>query len=117
MLFVWFAGAAVLLMSVSLNTRIRNLLSAKIGVFLGWISFPLYLVHVPILCSAGCATFLWALPRVPAPYPNVIAALATIVGSILAAIPLAVFNDRLLFLLNLWVKVFRVERSSETRQQ
>ena len=105
-IYIWIAAAVILLVSVLLNSHVRQLLSTRLGVFFGWISFPLYLVHIPILCSLGCATFLWAVPRLPAPYPNVVAALATVIGSVLAAIPLAMLNGWLLRLLNQWTQSY-----------
>lgn len=103
-IYVWTVAAVALIVSVSLNGRIRAILSTKVGTFFGWISFPLYLVHIPILCSVGCATFLWTLPWLPAPYPNVAAALATVVGSIVVAIPFAAINGHWLAVLNQWVR-------------
>ena len=66
----WHAIGALLTLIVADNWRpLRDLLNRRTPQFLGRISFPLYLVHVPILLSLGLGTFL-ALLRVglaPAP--------------------------------------------------
>jgi len=51
-------GAAGVLFIVQTSGFWRRALSHRACRFLGDISFPLYLVHVPILCSAGAATYL-----------------------------------------------------------
>lgn len=52
------AGAVLILLSFLLWPRLRTGLERPAAQFLGRISFPLYLVHVPILLSAGCRIFL-----------------------------------------------------------
>ena len=66
-------------------------LSGRPARFLGDLSFPLYLVHVPVICSLGS----WALL---ASGSTALGAAAAILGSILVALPLMVFN-------NWWVQV------------
>jgi peptidoglycan/LPS O-acetylase OafA/YrhL len=77
----------------------RSHLSSRLAERLGRLSFPLYLIHVPVLCSLGCATLIWSGTFLSgtwaaAAWPNIIAAAATIAGAVAAAIPLAYFNDR-----------------------
>jgi peptidoglycan/LPS O-acetylase OafA/YrhL len=100
--------AAHLLASVLLIVAIelapeksRKRLSGRFAELLGTLSFPLYLMHVLVLCSLGCATLLWATAWATGPYPNIIAASATIIGSVLAAIPLALFNKNWVVLVNM----------------
>lgn len=97
---VWIIGAAVMIISVSQNERLRSILSNSGGAFLGWISFPLYLVHVPILCSVGCLTFLNIQAELPGPVASSVAAIATIAASIFVSVPLALLNDRWISMLN-----------------
>ncbi|TPN01083.1 acyltransferase [Mesorhizobium sp. B2-1-3A] len=77
-------------------------LSGKGARFLGDLSFPLYLVHVPVICSLGS----WALLVSGS---TALGAAAAILGSILVALPLMTFN-------NWWVQVlgalFRFRRGS-----
>ncbi|TPK83811.1 acyltransferase [Mesorhizobium sp. B2-4-13] len=61
-------------------------LSGKAARFLGDLSFPLYLVHVPVICSLGS----WALL---ASDSAALGAAAAISGSTLAALPLMAFNN------------------------
>jgi len=77
-------------------------LSGKGARFLGDLSFPLYLVHVPVICSLGS----WALLVSGS---TALGAAAAILGSILVALRLMTFN-------NWWVQVlgalFRFRRGS-----
>ena len=58
---LWHGLAALLLLAaVECSPGLRRLLSARRLSFLGLISFPLYLVHVPVLVSVGCGVFLLA---------------------------------------------------------
>lgn len=68
--------------------------SGKAARFLGDLSFPLYLVHVPLICSLGS----WVLL---ASGSAALGAAAAILGSILAALPLMAFN-------NWWVRALGV---------
>lgn len=61
-------------------------MTGKVARFLGDLSFPLYLVHAPVICSLGS----WALlTSGSAP----IAAAVAMLGSIIVALPLVVFNN------------------------
>lgn len=61
-------------------------LSGKAAKILGDLSFPLYLVHVPVICSVGSWVFL-------ASGSAALSAAASILASIVAALPLIVFNN------------------------
>ena len=55
----WHAVGALMTLIAADNWRaFRDLLNRPVPQFLGRISFPLYLVHVPVLLSVGCGTFL-----------------------------------------------------------
>jgi len=55
----WHAvGALLTLLAAESWAPLRRLLSQRLPRFLGRISFPLYLVHLPILMSFGCGMFL-----------------------------------------------------------
>ncbi|MDE2516271.1 MAG: acyltransferase [Rhodospirillales bacterium] len=54
------AGAVLILLSFLLWPRLRSGLERPAAQFLGRVSFPLYLVHVPLLLSGGCRVFLAA---------------------------------------------------------
>jgi len=72
----------------------RRPLSSRFAERLGTLSFPLYLIHVLVLCSFGCVVLIWARTWATGVYPNIIAGAATIVASIFASIPLVMFNER-----------------------
>ena len=64
----WHAVGALMTLIAADNWRpLRNLLDRRTSQFLGRISFPLYLVHVPVLLSLGCGTFLALLQAGLAP--------------------------------------------------
>ncbi len=96
---VHILASVIIIMAIELAPdTIRQPLSGRFAKLLGAISFPLYLVHVPVLCSLGCYMLIWAGTWTSGFYPNVIGGVTTILGSILAAIPLAILNER-------WVKL------------
>ncbi|WP_027051639.1 acyltransferase family protein [Mesorhizobium erdmanii] len=61
-------------------------LSGKTARFLGDLSFPLYLVHVPVICSLASWVLLVSGSAA-------LGAAAAILGSLLAALPLMAFNN------------------------
>ena len=61
-------------------------LSSKAARLVGDLSFPLYLVHVPVICSLGS----WALLVSGS---AALGAAAAMLGSVLVALPLVVFNN------------------------
>ena len=84
------ATAIYLVETVPLFHRI---LSNRPGGFLGRISFPIYLLHMPILCSAGCEAYLKLMAH-PA-FPAKLAACAvTLSVTILCAIPFGLADVR-----------------------
>lgn len=91
--YVSIVAAVILMACVLLNEHVHRVFTTRVGVVLGWISFPLYLLHVPVICSAGAAAYLAAMDRFPEQSAS-IAAFTSIVVTVLAAIPLAYFNDR-----------------------
>jgi peptidoglycan/LPS O-acetylase OafA/YrhL len=64
--------AAMVVAGVALLPAAQRALSGRLSRFLGFLSFPLYLVHLPVICSAGAALYLvcagvlpfWALVAV-----------------------------------------------------
>jgi len=74
---------------------LRSALSGRVSAFLGALSFPIYLVHVLVLCSAGSAALLWAnASGWSAEDARGLAIAVTISLSALAALPLVMFNER-----------------------
>jgi peptidoglycan/LPS O-acetylase OafA/YrhL len=85
-------GSVLVILAAESSPLLRKALSGRWAALLGELSFPLYLVHILVLCSLGSAVMVLTNPNVPAPLPNVIAAVVTVAGSFLAAVPLAVLN-------------------------
>jgi peptidoglycan/LPS O-acetylase OafA/YrhL len=58
----WAVGAAVLVVAAAaFAPTLRQGLAGRGLSFLGRISFGLYLLHTPILCSLGTGAYLWAV--------------------------------------------------------
>ncbi len=57
---LWFhaLGAYLLVLAFVLSPRLQRLVSMRFFRFLGYISFSLYLLHVPVFCSLGSFVFL-----------------------------------------------------------
>lgn len=85
-------GAVLIIVAVQGCPALRARLSGPAAGWLGRLSFPIYLVHVPILCSAGCAAYLAVQAVLPAPWPGVSAVLVTLALTLAAAVPLARFD-------------------------
>jgi peptidoglycan/LPS O-acetylase OafA/YrhL len=92
-LFLNMVGSVLLIVAAETSTSMRRALASNWGVVLGRLSFPLYLVHVPVLCSLGCGVFLAVLPGSGMDAAKVIAGGVTIVAAFLFAFPLSVVNE------------------------
>src|SRR5262249_43897833 len=85
-------AAALLILAIERSIFAGWLSGARMKI-LGEFSFPLYLIHIPIICSAGTALFLatgssWLAPT------------ASFVLVILATIPLVWFNSSWVAIVN-----------------
>lgn len=98
---------AVLLIASIYDLKLSDSHS-KMAKFLGELSFPIYLVHVPILCSVGAFVFLW-LRSAAIPFSALLAFFATILISLLVSLPIIRLN-------RVWVAFLnsRVSRSVES---
>jgi peptidoglycan/LPS O-acetylase OafA/YrhL len=94
--YLYAVAAAVLILTAEGWNGMRALLSRPWGRICGELSFPFYLVHVPILCSAGAYVFLATQSRWAA-------IAATLAVSLAAAAALAWFSRWWLETLNLGV--------------
>ena len=81
----WKPLAAVSIVGATVaSPRMQQLLGARWLRILGQLSFGLYLIHMPVICSLGCGTYLFlardlAWQHVPA---SLVAAAASLLGSI-----------------------------------
>jgi peptidoglycan/LPS O-acetylase OafA/YrhL len=55
-------AAALILYAVLNSQPLHKLLSNRLARYLGKVSFPLYLVHVPLLYTVFSSLYLWAWP-------------------------------------------------------
>jgi peptidoglycan/LPS O-acetylase OafA/YrhL len=86
---VYGLGAALVLVALEGSPALRQALSGRVPRALGRLSFPLYLLHLPILLSFGCMAYLGA----GAGHAGMAAAAAvTLPLTLLAAWPLARFD-------------------------
>jgi peptidoglycan/LPS O-acetylase OafA/YrhL len=103
-------GAILMILAVEISLPTHRFFTKPLFAFLGELSFPLYLVHVLILCSAGSFVFVVAPPILAGP----LATLATVAGSFLAAYPLVVFNRHWVSWLNRTVRlIYPIEVCAE----
>jgi peptidoglycan/LPS O-acetylase OafA/YrhL len=87
--FVWDVSAVLIIMVLLGNPFLCRLFSKKWAVWLGLLSFPLYLVHVPIMLSAGAASFIGTVAALGITGAVLVAGAVTIVLTVLFALPLA----------------------------
>jgi peptidoglycan/LPS O-acetylase OafA/YrhL len=59
--FVWALSAALIVMALLGNAALRDVFSKDWSVWLGRLSFPIYLLHVPIMLSAGAMTIVMTI--------------------------------------------------------
>ena len=100
-------GAALIIYAVMQSPKIFQLLNGRVGFYLGKLSFPLYLVHTLIICSVSSMSFLYWSGLQDSTVNILWATFSiTVICSVLAAIPLAFFDDFWVKNLNTWVKRF-----------
>ncbi|MDO9709256.1 acyltransferase family protein [Paracraurococcus lichenis] len=89
MTYAHAGAAALLILALTGAEPLRLALSGPWAAWLGRLSFPLYLVHVPVICSAGAWTWL-ALQDTG--FAAVGAILVSTLASVAVAAPLAAFD-------------------------
>ncbi|MBA1158167.1 acyltransferase family protein [Microvirga mediterraneensis] len=90
--YVYMIGAVLMIVAVESTFALRQFLSKRWALLLGQFSFPLYLIHVLVLCSIGSLTLVLTNSMIRPPYPNIIAAAVTIAASMIFALPLVLFE-------------------------
>jgi peptidoglycan/LPS O-acetylase OafA/YrhL len=89
---------ALLLLSYALWVpSVREFLSRPLMRKLGHLSFPIYLLHLPIICSLGASTYLYFKSHGEF-IASTTASLASIIATVLLSLPLAWIDDRWLVL-------------------
>ena len=87
--FVWDLSAALIIMVLLGNRAAHHIFSKPWAIWLGRLSFPLYLLHVPIMLSAGAAIIISTVGALGMAGAVLLAAFVTIVISLACALPLA----------------------------
>lgn len=98
--YVWDVGALAIMAAVLGYQPLYDLLSRRWAVWLGVMSFPIYVVHVPILLSLGAASFLDGVGLLGHAGGAALAVVVTLAASIACALPFAWVDRR-------WCEVLR----------
>ncbi len=98
--FVWDAGAALMILVLLGNPTLRRVFSKSWAIWLGLLSFPIYLLHGPIMLSAGAAAFNTALPSIGHPASILAAAAISMALTLACALPLVWIDKAWTKLLN-----------------
>jgi peptidoglycan/LPS O-acetylase OafA/YrhL len=86
--FVWDAGAVVMILLLLGNPFLRKIFSQTWAIWLGLLSFPIYLLHGPIMLSAGATAFNASLPTLGHTGSVLLACTISILLTLACAIPL-----------------------------
>lgn len=99
-----FAGAVLLIATCVGSPAVLRVLDSRPGRFLGRISFGLYAIHIPVLCSLGCWVLL-RFNRAGSSYAVAAgaAAVASVIGSVLLAMVVTRWVDQPSVRLASWV--------------
>lgn len=87
------AAAILAISAIELCPQVNSYFSTRFARLLGEMSFPLYLAHIPVLCSVGCGLLIESGSRA-------LAIIGVIITSFVLAAVLAIANARWLRLLN-----------------
>ncbi|MDE2318244.1 MAG: acyltransferase [Rhodospirillales bacterium] len=87
--YIWDAGAALIIIVLLGNPAVRRAFSHSWAVWLGLLSFPIYLLHGPILLSAGSVAFMDGVGTFGMVGAAVMAAFCSILLTLACALPLA----------------------------
>jgi peptidoglycan/LPS O-acetylase OafA/YrhL len=86
--FVWDIGAVLMICVLLGNPYLKRIFSKTWAVWLGLLSFPIYLLHGPIMLSAGAASFNGALGPLGEAGSVAVAVVASLVLTLVCAVPL-----------------------------
>jgi peptidoglycan/LPS O-acetylase OafA/YrhL len=87
--FVWDLSAALIIMVLLGNAGLHSVFSKTWAVWLGKLSFPIYLLHVPIMLSAGAVSILAAIGPFGIIGAVLLSAAVTVALTFAFALPLA----------------------------
>ncbi len=104
--FVWDAGAVLMILLLLGNPTLRRVFSHGWAIWLGLLSFPIYLLHGPIMLSAGATAFNATLKPLGEVGGAVTACLISIALTLACAFPLIWLDKAWTKLLNRVTKPF-----------
>lgn len=87
--YVWDCGAVAIMIAVLGYRPLYGFLSQPWAAWLGVLSFPIYVVHEPILLSLGAASFLHGIALFGRSGGAALAVTVSVAASVACAIPLA----------------------------
>jgi peptidoglycan/LPS O-acetylase OafA/YrhL len=87
--FVWDVSAALIILVLLGNPFLRHFFSKRWAIWLGLLSFPIYLLHVPIMLSAGAMSIVDAAGPLGETRAVLLAAAVTLALTLACALPLA----------------------------
>jgi peptidoglycan/LPS O-acetylase OafA/YrhL len=119
--FVWDVSAALIIMVLLGNPFLRHVFSKTWAIWLGLLSFPIYLLHVPIMLSAGAVIIVNAVGPFGVTVAVLLAAAMTMTLTLACALPLArldqAWTGALGRIARVLVRHSRVERERSIRYQ
>jgi len=111
--FIWDSGAALMILLLLGNPGLRKIFSQSWAIWLGLLSFPIYLLHGPIMLSAGATVFNKTLPALGQPASALTACLISIALTLACALPLIWLDKAWTSLLSRLTKPFLKKRKQE----
>ena len=97
---VFTVASAALIHGITAWPRARRGLSGRVGRLLGSLSFPIYLIHVPVILSLGCATLVALQPNWGGNVASAAMACTSLAGTAAAARLLWIADQRWVAFLN-----------------
>jgi peptidoglycan/LPS O-acetylase OafA/YrhL len=91
--YLYIIASLIAILVVRSYAPARQFLTGRLGTFLGAVSYPVYLLHILVICSIGSLVYVRALDH-HWPVPSVIASLVSTVAVMAAAYPLAWLDRR-----------------------
>ncbi len=89
---LWVPASLLLILAAIGCPRLDRLLSGGWARRLGQLSFPIYLVHVPVLCSLGAWTYVATIPGLGRPGATAVTVVAVLAGTLAAALLVGGFD-------------------------
>jgi peptidoglycan/LPS O-acetylase OafA/YrhL len=88
------AASVVLLALVLALPEFKRRLGGPAGALLGRLSFPIYLLHLPVICFVGAGLYSLLAPDMSEMAALIASCLASAIVTVLLAVPLMAFETR-----------------------